>query len=159
MKTCSRCSESFPLSEFYRDASKADGLHPKCKSCHRAYKKTLTPAQRERDRRNSKRWRKENPQKAKEGVRNATLKRKYGIGIEEFNRILEKQRGCCAICGDSDNGVSWGKNLHVDHCHRTGVVRGILCQPCNTSIGKMKDSPELLRKAAKYLEDTRRYDH
>lgn len=54
----------------------------------------------------------------------------------------------CEICGGRDKD----RNLALDHCHETGITRGLLCNACNTGIGKMKDSPELMRKAAAYLE-------
>ncbi len=71
----------------------------------------------------------------------------------DFNDLLIRQGGVCAICEQPPRG-DWknNKNLHVDHDHKTGQVRGLLCPDCNTSIGKMKDSPEMLRKAAEYLE-------
>ena len=62
--------------------------------------------------------------------------------------MMVEQANGCAICGNSD------KRLHVDHDHATGKVRGLLCMECNVSLGKFKDSPELLRKAIVYLETT-----
>ena len=63
--------------------------------------------------------------------------------------MLEKQNHVCAICGNKDNN----KKLAVDHCHTTGVIRGLLCSACNTSLGKFKDSVELLQNAIQYLKD------
>ena len=75
-----------------------------------------------------------------------------GIGrvtANEFNARLESQGGGCAICG----GQSWaGQNLAIDHCHQTGLVRGLLCAGCNTALGLMRDNPSRLRSAADYLE-------
>lgn len=78
------------------------------------------------------------------------LKRSYGLTIEEWNAMFEKQGKACAICGSTDPGATNHK-FHTDHCHKTKAVRGILCQPCNTGLGKFKDSPELMRKAIQYL--------
>lgn len=72
--------------------------------------------------------------------------RTYGLTPRAFDELLARQGGVCAIC--SRVRVRWV----VDHCHRTDVVRGILCYSCNTSLGKMQDSPALLRRAAEYLE-------
>lgn len=91
-----------------------------------------------------KAWREKNPEKH-EGYTRKVL---YGITPEEFRRLLELQKGCCAICGGPPVGR---KNLSVDHCHTTGRIRGLLCGLCNTGIGNLKDSPELLEKAAQYL--------
>lgn len=61
--------------------------------------------------------------------------------------MLQEQENACAVCGDLGQ-------LVVDHCHTTGKIRGLLCHPCNLSLGKMKDSPELIRKLAEYCEAT-----
>jgi len=82
------------------------------------------------------------------------LKRKYGIGLLEYSQLLLSQNGKCAICEGTDGGHRNGepKALAVDHNHKTGKVRGLLCESCNQGIGKLKDSPETCRKAADYLE-------
>ncbi len=82
--------------------------------------------------------------------RNANLKAKYGIGVEDYEKMLEAQRHGCAICRATQ--CASGGSLAVDHCHRTGKVRGLLCFKCNTAIGKFNDSAELLARAARYLE-------
>ena len=90
------------------------------------------------------------------------LKYKFGITLEEYNRINQSQNGLCAICeGVNDTrkrGTTNGENvklvLAVDHNHKTGKVRGLLCTNCNTSLGKFKDNPILLEKAIKYLKET-----
>lgn len=75
---------------------------------------------------------------------------KYGITKDQYNVMWENQEGCCAIC-DLHQSES-DRVLVVDHCHTTGEIRGLLCHICNSGIGKLKDSPMLLRKAADYLE-------
>lgn len=77
----------------------------------------------------------------------------YGITIEQHDAMLVAQGGVCAICKGPPVGI--GNRLHVDHDHATGVVRGLLCSNCNTSLGKMNDDPERLRAAAAYLEARR----
>lgn len=79
-----------------------------------------------------------------------TLKSRYGIGIDEYNALLAVHEGTCWICHKTEklnHGV-----LVVDHDHKTGKVRGLLCDICNHGIGKFLDSPELLRHAAEYVE-------
>ncbi len=83
------------------------------------------------------------------------LKGKYGIALEEYTRMFVKQGGVCAICRRPELKVHKSgtrHSLNVDHCHITGRVRGLLCSPCNTSLGKMGDDPSRLREAAMYLE-------
>lgn len=77
------------------------------------------------------------------------LKYHYDITPADYNALYEEQKGTCAICGLHQ--TQFDKPLAVDHCHDTGKVRGLLCFDCNTGIGKLKDSPELLQKALDYL--------
>ena len=75
------------------------------------------------------------------------LKRKYGLTIDEYNAMLEKQEKSCAICG----GVDPKKRLAVDHNHKTNEIRGLLCSHCNMGLGHFKDDLTLLAKAIQYL--------
>lgn len=105
-----------------------------------------SPEEAEKHRREVKDWIKKNPHKVKE----RRLK-VYGITLEEFNALLKFQGGVCVICGYSDR--SNPKIFpFVDHSHSAKHVRGILCSRCNHGLGNFRDSPALLRKAAKYLE-------
>ena len=161
-KTCSKCGESWPLSGYHNDKSKPDGLHPQCKECHKArnHAYRTDPIRRAYLIERSRLWRKAHPEESRAGVRNSTLKWKYGISTVQYEEMLAAQGGACAICGGTETGVSWSTHLHVDHDHACcpgnvtcgRCVRGILCQPCNTSLGKMQESPEPLRRAAAYLE-------
>lgn len=72
--------------------------------------------------------------------------RRYGLGIAEYDELLATQNGGCAICGDKPDPV-----LHVDHCHDTGRVRGLLCKRCNPMIGLAREDPKILHSAADYL--------
>lgn len=111
----------------------------------------MPEAEKQASREKSRNWRLDNPERSKASVRNATLKKKYGITLEDYTALLSKQRGQCRICGTLKS--EWGQ-LAVDHNHDTGAVRGLLCFNCNTSIGKMGDDPKLLRRAAEYLEES-----
>jgi hypothetical protein len=92
-------------------------------------------------------------------ARNPLAKRKnalkaYGIDHAEYQRLLDLQGGGCAICGSTETKDSRGIRLHVDHCHATGKVRGILCAQCNMGLGKFHDEPARLELAAAYLRRT-----
>lgn len=76
------------------------------------------------------------------------LQREYGITLEEYNRVLKYQGGQCAIC----NREPTNTRLSVDHCHDTGLLRGLLCWPCNRAIAHFQDSAEKLKAAAKYIQ-------
>ena len=80
----------------------------------------------------------------------AIIRRTYGITLSEYDEMLEKQGGGCAICGASTDVVS-GRRLAIDHCHDSNKVRGVLCSSCNQGLGLYKDNPRLLIKAAEYL--------
>ena len=75
------------------------------------------------------------------------IKYTYGLSWDEYRAILARQGGVCAMCKTKSN-----RSLCVDHCHKTGMVRGILCHPCNLTIGLCRDSTKLTRAATTYLE-------
>lgn len=77
-------------------------------------------------------------------------KRKYGVAQEEFDHMFHGQDGCCAIC--LAPLVGGPRPVNVDHDHDTGLVRGLLCLHCNTALGHFRDSPDICRAAADYLE-------
>lgn len=83
--------------------------------------------------------------------------RKYGLTIASLRALELSQEGRCAICRRLPAEVPGHRenSLHVDHDHSTGQVRGLLCHHCNTALGKLQDSPSLLRAAANYLEASR----
>jgi hypothetical protein len=78
----------------------------------------------------------------------ASWLRRYGLTQDDYDKLLEKQGGVCAICGDPPKE----KHFCVDHCHESGKVRGLLCRHCNAGIGQLKDSIELVEKALTYLK-------
>lgn len=94
----------------------------------------------------AKKWFKENERRAKD----SRLKRTFGITIDEYEKLLAAQAGLCAICRRPQQRHGH-KNLHVDHDHNTGKVRGLLCWKCNTTLGLVGDSAVLLTSAISYL--------
>jgi|ERR1700694_15121 len=82
----------------------------------------------------------------KHNRRNTYYKSKYGITHEEFDALVAKQNGLCAICG-----ILPVDRLQVDHEHKTRKVRGLLCWPCNVMIGIARDNPKILEMAKEYL--------
>jgi len=83
------------------------------------------------------------------------FKRYYGISTEDYQRMFLEQRGVCAICEQPETANSpWGEKkwLSVDHCHDSKAVRGLLCASCNHMLGHGRDNPDILRRAADYLE-------
>jgi hypothetical protein len=98
----------------------------------------------------SKAWREANPERQQAHSRRHHLWRKFGMTLEDYDQMLASQNGRCAICATTDT-APWSC-FTVDHDHKTGAVRALLCQKCNTSIGHAGDDVERLRKAVAYLE-------
>jgi hypothetical protein len=106
---------------------------------------------RERNTAACKKWRESHRTAWTSMMRRLNLKRNYGLTHADYEALLRKQDGCCAICG-AEKADSRGRRLFVDHCHNTGRVRGLLCFKCNFVIGLCCDSTALLEKAKLYLE-------
>lgn len=99
----------------------------------------------------SEAWRAANPGRNLKNILRSRCKR-YGITLEEYERQLEAQDGACAICKRRPVPGARKQMLCIDHDHRTGKFRGLLCDACNRAIGMLQDSPTVLRVAAEYLE-------
>jgi hypothetical protein len=106
-------------------------------------------ATREYYKKNTRKWVKDNPRKAL----NLDLMTAYGITVDQYEEMLNSQNGSCAICGKDNSQHKRKKRLFVDHCHKTGKVRGLLCCACNFGLGSFSDDPELCIKASEYLKN------
>lgn len=124
-RRCNSCGQMKPPSNF---AKSGRGSRSYCGHCYECHKENQYIYQ-----------------------RRTVLKRKYNISMEDYDRMLDAQGHKCALCGKGN--YTEGKVLAVDHCHKTGDVRGLLCGPCNQAIGMLQDSPALILKAAKYVLD------
>lgn len=89
--------------------------------------------------------------KIQQYTREIHIKRRYGLSMQQYNEMFEEQNGLCAICSYKF-GQKQG-DCYVDHCHTTKIVRGLLCQNCNSAIGYARDNPDILIKASKYVEN------
>lgn len=121
---------------------KAKGL---CPQCYRKQWRDSRPEIRQRERSASL----ANFYNNRTARMNTKMKSMYGISSGVFHQMLQKQNWECKICCKD---LCSRRNTHVDHCHTTGAIRGILCGSCNKGIGQFGDSADLLIKAAKYLE-------
>lgn len=142
-KRCTKCDCEKPTTEFNADLRRTDSVMSRCKTCRNAANKN---------------WKARNPdyetdryRKNPIGHRERHLIRKYGVTLSDYDAMFVRQLGCCAICGKKQ-----ARAFDVDHCHDTKIVRGLLCTNCNRMIGHSADSPERLRRAAGYLESSRR---
>lgn len=130
LKHCPRCKQNLLRSEFPKSTKTPDGLHCYCKPCKKAY---------------SLKWYHKNKDKAK----NSRLKYQFGITLDQYNEMLSAQNGCCAIC-KSNQPTGYG-SWHVDHCHTTNKIRGLLCSKCNHALGLLNDDISLFQNAIEYL--------
>jgi len=97
----------------------------------------------------SSEWYKENTDRAKRSIRNSHLKKAYGITLNDYDIMYEHQEGLCAICTQPET-INKGF-LAVDHDHKTGKVRALLCQACNVTLGKVNEKEDILLSMVDYL--------
>lgn len=101
----------------------------------------------------ARKWFSENAERSNAARREWNLKNNYGLTRAQYDALLQSQGGVCAICGRPERMKRQGKlmRMPVDHDHKTGAVRGILCQTCNRAIGLLGDDVVLMRRAISYL--------
>lgn len=147
---CTSCDGVYALDEFYLNGKSSTGRKGQCAPCYSAVGEAYrsTPEARERGRARKAERIAADPEAHYESQRWASVKSKYGITRSDYEEMHDAQGGACAICrGDNGGGV----RLFIDHDHGTGVVRGLLCHPCNAGLGMFRDSPESLSAAISYL--------
>lgn len=125
-KSCTKCQEVKPLTEFDKQKSGKYGRRSHCKSCREAYRKS--------------------PEGRRE-QKNRNLKREFDINLSQYEVLYDRQKGKCAICGTKTK-------LVVDHCHNSLDVRGLLCSTCNLGLGHFHDNVYKLTQAIQYLIKT-----
>lgn len=142
-KVCSACGLEKIADEFYRRSS--GYLRGKCKACSYTETDARRKANPEKHAARMRRWRRENHR----AWLDASLRNRFGIGIEDYERMWAEQDGRCAVCQCE---LEPGRNTHVDHDHETKVVRGLLCGLCNRMLGQGRERSAVLRAGAAYLE-------
>lgn len=157
MKKCSACKELKPMGDFSPASATYDKRAGQCKPCAlESTKKWLLKKKaygeyeevKRKRREGMKKWRLANKPEADE----RSMQWSYGIGWPEYTAMSIAQDGKCAICGTTKPGGN-AKRFHIDHCHDTKEVRGLLCTSCNQGIGRFKHLPHVLEKAAAYLRN------
>ena len=129
MKKCSGCQKELDESNFYKG-------YRNCKVCHQ---KIVS------------KYQDNNKDKVALGNRKRKLFNRYGVTLEQYENMLKAQSGKCKLCGDTDSKNSNSKKLYVDHCHKEGVVRGLLCHKCNVTLGRIRENKNWLKLALEYL--------
>lgn len=128
--TCIECEREHQISEVQRKYHRELKRTKKYKNMAREYRQRIYGTE-----------------QYKMAARKTHLKRTYGITLDEFDSLVNLQNNKCKICKSSFNEIQ----PCIDHCHKTGIVRGILCKSCNQMLGFSKDNAEVLEEAIKYL--------
>ena len=131
-KACNACGIEKNISEFYTGRGK-------CKDCVNAAARKIRVDKPER----YARYRKRANEYLKE--------RRYGITQEDFNRMLVEQNNMCKICSNEFKST---KDTHIDHCHNSDTVRGLLCNSCNMALGQFNDNTDNMDNAIRYLQNS-----
>lgn len=139
-KRCRKCHEIKDRSEFHKshDGTHGPVLKSICKICHAAQVRE---------------WYGRNTGRAASNKRRLAIKQNYGLTLEQYDAMVAAQNGLCAICDRPERAQRQGKvmRMPVDHCHKTGRIRALLCHSCNRALGLLGDDVDLLRKAIEYL--------
>ena len=133
-KRCSCCKSVLPILNFLKNRTKKDGYNTEREICRKKNDKRYTGTNKKRN-------------IVAKNKKDYNLLINYGITIDDFNQMIQNQKNCCAICQKTLSV----QEFHVDHCHQSGQVRGLLCQKCNLGLGFFKDDAILLQNAIKYL--------
>lgn len=137
-RVCPLCGTEKDVSEFPVDIHRPKGISDRCKPCVAAI-----------FREHQRKLKSEDISEYRRRNRKNNLKRIYGLTLEEYGEMADACGNKCQACGDPP-GI---KPLFVDHCHATGKVRGLLCGKCNTSLGLLKEDPEIMRRLIAYIEE------
>ena len=139
MNNCLKCGELKELVQFYKDKTCKDGHVRKCIICYEGIRKAKKLS---------------NPQAHLKKTQEFWLKHRYGITLCTYTEMLISQNSSCAICSSTVPYPSLPerKTFCVDHDHETGKIRGLLCMPCNRSLGQFKDDATILRNADDYID-------
>lgn len=159
---CRRCEELKPITEFYKNKAMVLGICSECKTCRKEKSAIWKENNPEKRKANQAEWHKKNKDRVnkrqvewrnrnKEKAKFYTIKSAYGISKEEYLSMLGGQKNKCWICGIVF-GTEQLNRPHVDHCHKTNRVRGLLCTQCNKGLGLFGDSINNLKRAIDYLK-------
>lgn len=120
--------------------------------CTACYGRASYRANRQHKRQVKRQWVERNRDTVRDLKQRNNLKRHYGLSLEDYQQMLASQGGGCAICASPHSKRPKMPRLVVDHDHKTGKVRGLLCSPCNVALGMLGDNLDLLTKAREYLK-------
>lgn len=125
-----------------------------CSACYEKWLKKYSPKYKARHAKADLAWKRNNPDKVREIARRSRMKLKYGLQEDAYERLYNVSKGKCFIC---DRKPKRKRRLNIDHCHKTGQVRGLLCDGCNLTLGKIESGSVILENIIKYLKHWQTY--
>jgi hypothetical protein len=137
---------SKPKTAFHKNSQKSSGLRTDCRDCRNTYRREYRKQHRE------KFLAYENSDESKQRTFVQKLKREYGITLDIYNEMVKSQNNLCKICEKPENHKNKIR-LSVDHCHKTGKVRSLLCHKCNIVLGLINEDEFILGKIQNYLKE------
>jgi len=132
-KRCSKCKQNKPISKFHKCIKSKSGFASQCKDC-----------------RAPQGWIYNRTMRRQRIALKSHVKGHYDLTIEEYDQLIKKQNGRCVIC---DGINADGRRLSIDHNHKNGVLRGLLCHHCNTALGLVRDNINVLKNMIEYLQN------
>jgi len=155
MKRCSKCGVLKPVTEFHKNRARWDGLANECRECSLVRHQKRYASNRELYNTKAQAYYSKNAERIRRSIRSRSIRTKYGITVEEYQRLYDLQEGRCAVCGQSETAIDpqrgTVKKLAVDHDHITGRVRGLLCGACNRALGLLKEDLDLVARLINYV--------
>src|SRR5882672_2269796 len=135
-KICKLCGRTLPIDRFTKDCTRSSGYKSVCKTCQRPRNRTS-----------------ENKPSVKERKYFSGIWKRFKCSREHYEFLLNRQKGLCGICGKPQHSAkSEVKRLCIDHSHKTGEIRELLCVLCNRLVGFLEDDPQIVDKAKAYVE-------
>ena len=153
-KICSKCHKTKRLEEFSRDKNNKDGRTYDCKKCRsKVYKQWCldNPKKAKETRDRYAPYRKEYYQRPEQLLKyRKRWVQRYGLSLEEFDKMVDTQRNLCYVCNRPEPQVK-NRHLCIDHNHKTGKVRKLLCSSCNRALGLLRENLVVIEKLKQYL--------
>ena len=171
-KICAKCQTKKPANFFHKAKKEKDGLQYQCIECSKKYHAERYINQKEKLQQQiqsyrasnkdklaeaGKIWRSKNQDKVKQYQRTSNLRKKFGLSVEQYEKMAVAQNHVCAICLQPETFIHKTKGqvarLAIDHCHVSGKIRKLLCANCNRALGLFNDNADILKRAAQYITD------
>lgn len=143
---CKNCKKDKTSELFGKDRSRKNGYHPYCKVC----KSLINNEWAERNKSRRAEYHRQNADRWKQNKANNRLIKLYGITLDDYQNMLQKQNHICSICKSVEKTKN--RTLSVDHDHKTNKIRELLCQRCNAALGMLEEDPRIIGNLLDYIK-------